>query len=72
MIFDSVDNILCANSAVVVEELEFLVLVVDDLEEEHPAELANPLGIAVDADVPPMMSWIDLTRLRTDMGIATD
>jgi hypothetical protein len=32
-------------------QFEFLVLVVDDLEEEHPAELADALGVAIDADV---------------------
>ena len=36
-----------------VEEFEFLVLVVEDLQEEHPAELRDPLGIAVDARVLP-------------------
>ena len=30
---------------------QFLVLIVDDLQEEHPAQLANALGIAVDAGV---------------------
>jgi hypothetical protein len=32
---------------VVLQEFEFLVLVVDDLEEEHPAKLADALGIAI-------------------------
>ena len=32
-------------------QLELLVLVVDDLEEEHPAELGDALGVAIDADV---------------------
>ena len=35
----------------VAHDLQFLVLVVDDLEEEHPAELGDALGVAVDADV---------------------
>ena len=35
----------------VIEEFEFLVLVVDDLEEEHPAQLADALRVAVDARV---------------------
>ena len=38
-------------AVVVAEQLQFLVLVVDDLEEEHPAQLADALGIAVDAGV---------------------
>ena len=32
-------------------QLQFLVLIVDDLEEEHPAQLADALRIAIDADV---------------------
>jgi hypothetical protein len=28
-----------------------LVLVVDDLEKEHPAQLGQALGVAIDADV---------------------
>jgi hypothetical protein len=36
-----------------VEQFEFEVLVVDDLEEEHPAELGDALGVAVDAGVLP-------------------
>ena len=32
-------------------QFQFLVLVVDDLEEEHPAELGDALGVAIDADV---------------------
>ena len=36
-----------------VEEFQFLVLVVDDFQEEHPAELADALGVAVDAHVLP-------------------
>ena len=35
----------------VLHQFQLLVLVVDDLEEEHPAELADALGIAIDADV---------------------
>jgi hypothetical protein len=35
----------------VLRELQLLVLVVDDLEEEHPAQLADALGIAIDATV---------------------
>ncbi len=31
------------------QQLEFLVLVVEDLEEKHPAELLQPLGVAGDA-----------------------
>jgi len=33
------------------EQFQFAVLVVDDLEEEHPAQLADALGVAVDATV---------------------
>ena len=36
---------------VVAEEFEFLLAVVEDLEEEHPAELVEALGVAVDAGV---------------------
>jgi len=36
---------------VVVEELQLLLAVVEDLQEEHPDELADALGVAVDADV---------------------
>ena len=32
-------------------EFQFLVLVVDDFEEEHPAQLRDALGVAVDADI---------------------
>ena len=32
-------------------QFEFLILIVDDLEEEHPAQLADALGVAIDADV---------------------
>jgi len=32
---------------------QLLILVVDDLEEEHPAELGDPLGIAINAHVLP-------------------
>ena len=32
-------------------EFEFLILIVDDLEEEHPAQLADALGVAIDADI---------------------
>ena len=35
----------------VLDQLQFLVLVVDDLEEEHPAQLADALGVAIDAGV---------------------
>ena len=35
----------------VLHQLQFLVLVVDDLEEEHPAELGDALGVAIDADI---------------------
>ena len=35
----------------VLEDFEFLVLVVDDLEKEHPAQLADALRIAIDAHV---------------------
>ena len=34
-----------------VHQLKLLVLVVDDFEEEHPAELGDALGVAIDADV---------------------
>jgi hypothetical protein len=34
-----------------IEELKLLILVVDDLQEEHPAQLADALGVAVDAAV---------------------
>ena len=34
-----------------VQELELAVLVVDDLQEEHPAELRDALGIAIDARI---------------------
>ena len=30
---------------------QFLILVVDDLEKKHPAQLADALGIAIDAGV---------------------
>jgi hypothetical protein len=30
-------------------ELQLLILVVNDFEEEHPAELRDALGIAIDA-----------------------
>ena len=36
---------------VVVEEFQLLLAVVEDLEEEHPAELLEPLGVAVGAGV---------------------
>ena len=32
-------------------QLEFLILIVDDLEEEHPAQLGNALGIAINAGI---------------------
>jgi len=37
----------------VADEFEFLVFVVEDFQEEHPAELFETLGIAGDATVPP-------------------
>ena len=40
-------------AVVVARELHFGVLIVDDLEEEHPAELGDALGVAVDARVLP-------------------
>ena len=36
---------------IVLEQFEFLVLVVDNLEKEHPAKLADALGVTVDAGV---------------------
>ena len=43
----------CGNgrAVAVLHQLQLLVLVVDDLEEEHPAELRDALGIAIDAGV---------------------
>ena len=38
-------------AVVVLRQLQFLILIVDDLEEEHPAQLADALGVAIDADV---------------------
>ena len=38
-------------AVIVLHQLELLVLVVDDLEEEHPAELGDALGVAIDAGV---------------------
>ena len=35
----------------VLQELELLVLVVDDLEKEHPAELTDALGITIDTGI---------------------
>ena len=35
----------------VLHQLQLLILVVDDLEEEHPAKLGDALGVAIDADV---------------------
>ena len=35
----------------VLGQFEFLILIVDDLEEEHPAQLADALRIAIDAHV---------------------
>ena len=32
-------------------EFKFLILIVDDLEEEHPTQLADALGVAVDANI---------------------
>ena len=38
--------------AIAVPELfEFLVLIVDDLEEEHPAQLTDALGVSIDAHI---------------------
>lgn len=34
-----------------IQEFEFLVLVVDDPEQEHPAQLRKPLRFAIDANV---------------------
>jgi len=34
-----------------VRQLQFLILIVHDLQEEHPAELADALGIAIDAGI---------------------
>ena len=39
-------------SVVLLHRFEFQVLVVDDLQEEHPAELGDALGIAIDAHCP--------------------
>ena len=36
---------------VVAERFQFLVLIVDDLEEEHPAELTDALGVPIDAHI---------------------
>lgn len=36
---------------IIPHQLQFLVLVVDNLEEEHPAQLANALSVAIDAGV---------------------
>ena len=38
-------------AVVILHQLQFLILVVDDLEKEHPAELGDALGVAIDADV---------------------
>jgi hypothetical protein len=38
-------------AVVVPHHFQLLVLIVDDFQEEHPAELADALGIAVDAGV---------------------
>jgi hypothetical protein len=38
-------------AVVVLGELKLLVLIVDDLEEKHPAQLADALGVAIDAHV---------------------
>ena len=35
----------------VLHHLQFSVLVIDDLEEEHPTELGDALGVAIDADI---------------------
>ena len=35
----------------VLHQLQLLILVVDDLEEEHPAELGDALGVAIDAGI---------------------
>ena len=38
-------------AVVLVHQLELLVLIVDDLEEKHPAELGDALGVAIDAGI---------------------
>jgi hypothetical protein len=38
-------------AVVVAQQLQFLFAVVEDLEEEHPAELFEPLGVAVGAGI---------------------
>ena len=38
-------------AVVAAQEFEFLVLIVDDLQEEHPAQLADALCIAIDAGI---------------------
>ena len=38
-------------AVIVPRQFEFLILIVDDLEEEHPAQLADALGVAIDAHV---------------------
>ena len=35
----------------VLHQLKLLILVIDDLEEKHPAELGDALGIAIDTDI---------------------
>jgi hypothetical protein len=52
-------------AVVVAQELQFLFAVVEDLEEEHPAELFEPLGVAVGAGVLAHDVLDGLTRLET-------
>jgi len=40
-------------AVVVLHDFELLILIIDDLQKKHPAELGETLGIAVDADVLP-------------------
>ena len=38
-------------AVVILQKLQLLVLIIDDLQEKHPAELADALGVAVNASV---------------------
>ena len=38
-------------AVVVLHQFKLLILIVDDLEEEHPAQLGDALGVAIDAGV---------------------
>jgi hypothetical protein len=38
-------------AVIVLHQLQLLILVVDDFQEEHPAQLADALGIAIDAGI---------------------